>query len=30
VLVFVRHHQNIARLLKGAEPRVGLKKAAQA
>ena len=28
VLVFIRHRQNIARLLKGAEPRVGAKKAA--
>ena len=28
VLVFIRHRQNIARLLKGDEPRVGAKKAA--
>lgn len=27
VLIFVRHHQNISRLLKGAEPRIGAKKA---
>jgi glycerol-3-phosphate acyltransferase PlsY len=27
VLVFIRHHQNIARLLKGDEPRIGGKKA---
>jgi glycerol-3-phosphate acyltransferase PlsY len=25
VLIFIRHHQNIARLLKGAEPRIGAK-----
>ena len=30
VLVFIRHHQNIARLLNGTEPRVGAKKAATA
>lgn len=29
VLVFIRHHQNIARLLKGQEPRIGKKKAAE-
>lgn len=28
VLVFIRHHQNIARLLKGQEPKIGKKKAA--
>ncbi len=28
ILVFVRHHENIARLLKGAEPRIGAKKTA--
>ena len=27
VLIWVRHHQNIARLLKGEEPRIGAKKA---
>jgi glycerol-3-phosphate acyltransferase PlsY len=27
VLIFFRHHQNIARLLKGEEPRIGAKKA---
>lgn len=27
VLIWIRHHQNIARLLKGAEPRIGAKKA---
>lgn len=27
VLVFIRHHQNIARLLKGEEPKIGKKKA---
>jgi len=27
VLIFIRHHENIARLLKGAEPRIGGKKA---
>ena len=27
VLIWVRHHENIARLLKGAEPRIGAKKA---
>jgi glycerol-3-phosphate acyltransferase PlsY len=26
VLIFIRHHQNIARLLKGEEPRIGKKK----
>lgn len=26
VLIFIRHHQNIARLLKGEEPRIGRKK----
>ena len=30
VLIFVRHHQNIRRLLDGSEPRIGAKKAAQA
>ncbi|MEI9889388.1 MAG: glycerol-3-phosphate 1-O-acyltransferase PlsY [Caulobacteraceae bacterium] len=29
-LIFIRHHQNIARLLKGTEPRIGAKKAAAA
>jgi glycerol-3-phosphate acyltransferase PlsY len=29
VVAFVRHHQNIARLLAGTEPRIGAKKAAQ-
>ena len=29
-LIFIRHHENIARLLKGAEPRIGGKKAAGA
>ena len=28
VLIFIRHHQNIARLLKGEEPKIGAKKAA--
>jgi glycerol-3-phosphate acyltransferase PlsY len=28
VLVFIRHHQNIARLLKGEEPKIGKKKKA--
>lgn len=28
VLIWVRHHENIARLLKGQEPRIGSKKAA--
>jgi glycerol-3-phosphate acyltransferase PlsY len=28
VLVFVRHHENIRRLLKGTEPRIGAKTAA--
>ncbi|MEP6966977.1 MAG: glycerol-3-phosphate 1-O-acyltransferase PlsY [Pseudomonadota bacterium] len=28
VLIFVRHHQNIGRLLKGEEPRIGAEKAA--
>jgi glycerol-3-phosphate acyltransferase PlsY len=27
ILIFVRHHENIARLLKGQEPRIGAKKA---
>jgi glycerol-3-phosphate acyltransferase PlsY len=27
VLIFIRHHENIARLLKGLEPRIGAKKA---
>jgi len=27
VLIYIRHHENIARLLKGAEPRIGAKKA---
>ena len=27
ILIFFRHHQNIARLLKGEEPRIGAKKA---
>jgi len=27
ILIFVRHHENIARLLKGEEPRIGAKKA---
>jgi glycerol-3-phosphate acyltransferase PlsY len=27
VLIFIRHHQNIRRLLKGEEPRIGAKKA---
>jgi len=26
VLIFIRHHENIARLLKGAEPRIGSKR----
>ena len=26
VLVYIRHHQNIARLLKGEEPKIGKKK----
>ena len=30
VLIFIRHHQNISRLLKGEEPRIGAKKAATA
>jgi len=30
VLIFIRHHENIARLLKGTEPRIGANKAAQA
>jgi glycerol-3-phosphate acyltransferase PlsY len=29
VLVFVRHHENIRRLMNGTEPRIGAKKAAQ-
>jgi len=29
VLIYLRHHQNISRLLKGQEPRVGAKKSAQ-
>src|SRR6201996_9605400 len=28
VLIFIRHHENIRRLLKGVEPRIGAKKAA--
>ncbi|PQZ81830.1 MULTISPECIES: glycerol-3-phosphate 1-O-acyltransferase PlsY [unclassified Brevundimonas] len=27
VLIYIRHHENIARLLKGAEPKIGAKKA---
>ncbi|MGO4411069.1 MULTISPECIES: glycerol-3-phosphate 1-O-acyltransferase PlsY [unclassified Brevundimonas] len=27
VLIYIRHHENIARLLKGVEPRIGAKKA---
>jgi glycerol-3-phosphate acyltransferase PlsY len=27
LLIFIRHHENIARLLKGTEPRIGAKKA---
>ena len=27
VLIWIRHHENIARLLKGQEPRIGAKKA---
>ena len=27
VLIYIRHHENIARLLKGAEPRIGARKA---
>ncbi|MBN9319075.1 MAG: glycerol-3-phosphate acyltransferase [Caulobacterales bacterium 68-7] len=30
VLIFIRHHQNISRLLKGEEPKIGAKKAAAA
>jgi glycerol-3-phosphate acyltransferase PlsY len=30
VLIWIRHHQNIARLLKGQEPKIGKKKAAAA
>jgi glycerol-3-phosphate acyltransferase PlsY len=30
VLIFIRHHDNIRRLMKGTEPRIGAKKAAQA
>ena len=29
VLIFIRHHENIGRLLKGQEPRIGKKKTAQ-
>jgi glycerol-3-phosphate acyltransferase PlsY len=29
VLIFIRHHENIRRLLAGTEPRIGAKKAAQ-
>jgi glycerol-3-phosphate acyltransferase PlsY len=29
VLIFIRHHENIRRLLKGSEPRIGAQKAAQ-
>ena len=28
VLIFIRHHENIRRLLKGEEPRIGAKTAA--
>ena len=28
VLIFIRHHENIARLLKGEEPRIGARKPA--
>ena len=27
ILIFIRHHENIGRLLKGAEPKIGAKKA---
>lgn len=27
ILIFIRHHENISRLLKGAEPKIGAKKA---
>jgi glycerol-3-phosphate acyltransferase PlsY len=27
ILIYIRHHENIARLLKGAEPKIGAKKA---
>jgi glycerol-3-phosphate acyltransferase PlsY len=27
ILIFIRHHENIARLLKGTEPRIGKKTA---
>ena len=30
VLIFIRHHENIGRLLKGQEPRIGKKKTAEA
>ena len=30
VLIFIRHHENIRRLLKGQEPRIGAKAAAPA
>ena len=30
ILIYIRHHENIARLLKGEEPRIGGKKAAEA
>ncbi|QUD88195.1 glycerol-3-phosphate 1-O-acyltransferase PlsY [Phenylobacterium montanum] len=30
VLIYIRHHENIARLLKGQEPKIGAKKAAEA
>jgi glycerol-3-phosphate acyltransferase PlsY len=26
VLIYIRHHQNISRLLKGQEPKIGAKK----
>ena len=29
VLIFIRHRENIARLLKGEEPRIGKKKTAE-
>ena len=28
ILIYIRHHENIARLLKGAEPRIGAAKKA--
>ncbi len=30
VLIYIRHHENIARLLKGQEPKIGAKKTAEA